>query len=280
MRFKIGDWIEVSDDWLEFSRQPGVAPQPAGVIAQIKNVDDANRIITLVSPITANVFGTDAQGNTDPARHTRVRRWNQTGQVRDTNGNLLVDLNAPGAKGVIPVPPTGTSIILEDGVQITFDTPAGGQYKIGDYWNFAARTADASVEELKQAPPLGMHHHFTRLALITFPNSVTDCRTLWPPQIAGEGCECTVCVNAESHNQGALTIQMAVERVKAAGGGTICLGVGTYNLGEAPLPINISGARSLTLRGRECKPVWFTPATARRWPSIARWRSLSKRSCW
>ena len=250
MRFKIGDWIEVSDDWLEFSRQPGVAPQPAGVIAQIKNVDDTNRIITLVSPITVNVFGTDAQGNTDPARHTRVRRWNQTGQVRDTNGNLLVDLNAPGAKGVIPVPPTGTSIILEDGVQITFDTPAGGQYKIGDYWNFAARTADASVEELKQAPPLGMHHHFTRLALITFPNSVTDCRTLWPPQIAGEGCECTVCVNAESHNQGALTIQMAVERVKAAGGGTICLGVGTYNLGEAPLPINISGARSLTLRGQ------------------------------
>ncbi|MGE5217805.1 MAG: DUF6519 domain-containing protein [Chloroflexota bacterium] len=250
MHFKIGDWIEVTDDWLEFARQPGVSPQPAGVLAQIKNIDDANRIITLVSPIPANVFGTDAQGNTDPARHTRVRRWDQSGQVRDTNGNLLVDLNAPGAKGVIPVPATGTSIVLEDGVQITFDTPAGGNYKIGDYWNFAARTADASVEELKQAPPLGVHHHFSRLALVTFPSSVTDCRTLWPPEVAGEGCECTVCVSAASHNQGTLTIQMAVEQVKAAGGGTICLGVGTYNLGEAPMPININGARSLTLRGQ------------------------------
>lgn len=250
MHFKIGDWIEITDDWLEFARQPGVSPQPAGVTAQIKNVDDANRILTLVSPIPPNIFSTDLQGNTDAARHTRVRRWDQSGQVRDTNGNLLVDLNAPGAKGVIPVPATGTSIVLEDGVQITFDTPAGGKYKIGDYWNFAARTADASVEELKQAPPLGVHHHFCRLGLITFPNSVTDCRTLWPPEVAGEGCECTVCVSAASHNQGTLTIQLAIDQVKAAGGGTICLGVGTYNLGEAPIPINISGARSLTLRGQ------------------------------
>ena len=250
MHFKIGDWIEVTDDWLEFARQPGVSPQPAGVMGQIKNVDDANRIITLVSPIPGGVFTTDPQGNTDPARHTRVRRWDQSGQVRDTNGNLLVDLNAPGAKGVIPVPATGRSIVLEDGVQITFNTSASGKYKIGDYWSFAARTADASVEELKQAPPLGVHHHFSRLALVTFPSSVTDCRTLWPPEVAGEGCECTVCVSAASHNQGTLTIQMAVEQVKAAGGGTICLSVGTYNLGEAPMPININGARSLTLRGQ------------------------------
>ncbi len=250
MHFKIGDWIEITDDWLEFARQPGVSPQPQGVLAQIKSVDDANRILTLMTSIPANVFATDAQGNTDPARHTRVRRWDQSGQVRDTNGNLLVDLNAPGSKGVIPVPAAGMSIVLEDGVQITFNTPAGGKYKIGDYWNFAARTADASVEELKEAPPLGVHHHFCRLGLVSFPNSVTDCRTLWPPEVAGEGCECTVCVSAESHNQGTLTIQMAVEQVKAAGGGTICLGVGTYNLGEAPVPINISGARSLTLRGQ------------------------------
>ncbi len=250
MHFKIGDWIEITDDWLEFARQPGVSPQPAGVMAQIKSVDDANRILTLVSPIPPNVFDTDAQGNTDPARHTRVRRWDQSGQVRDTNGNLLVDLNAPGSKGVIPVPAGGTSIVLEDGVQITFDTPAGGNYKIADYWNFAVRTADASVEKLQKAPPLGGHHHFCRLGLVTFPASVTDCRTLWPPEFGGEGCECTVCVGADQHNQGTLTIQMAVEQVKAAGGGTICLGIGNYNLGEAPMPVNINGARSLTLRGQ------------------------------
>ena len=146
MRFNVGDWIEITDDWLEFARQPGVNPQLAGVMAQIKNVDDATQIITLTSSLPANVFQTDSQGKTDPARHTRIRRWDQRGQVRDTNGNLLVDLNAPGSKGVIPVPIPGTSIILEDGVQVTFDTPASGTYHIADYWIFAARTADASVE--------------------------------------------------------------------------------------------------------------------------------------
>src|SRR6185436_10525853 len=105
-------------------------------------------------------------------------------------------------------------------------------------------------EELKQSPPRGVHHHFCRLGLVTLPNSVTDCRTLWPPEAGDEGCECTICVSAESHNQGALTIQLAIDQVKAAGGGTICLSVGTYHLGESPAPINITGARSLTLRGQ------------------------------
>ena len=56
MHFKIGDWIEVTDDWLEFARQPGVNPVAAGVMAQVKGVDDANRIITLVSPLPAESF--------------------------------------------------------------------------------------------------------------------------------------------------------------------------------------------------------------------------------
>ena len=50
------------------------------------------------------------------------------------------------------VPASGTSTVLEDGVQITFDTPNAGIYRVGDFWYFAARTADASVEELVRAP--------------------------------------------------------------------------------------------------------------------------------
>jgi len=243
MHFRIGDWVEVTDDRRELLGQ-------SGIIAQVKNVDDDNRIVTLAAPLPAVAFPTDAQGNTTPAHHTRVRRWDQSGQVRDTDGVLLVDLNAPGSLGVVPVPASGTSIVLEDGVQITFNTAAGGNYHLGDYWNFAARTADASVEELNAEPPRGVHHHFARLALVTFPATVTDCRTLWPPEFGDESCECTVCVSAEAHNQGTLTIQRAVDQVKTAGGGTVCLGVGVYNLGEAPLPINIDVLRSLTIRGQ------------------------------
>ena len=246
-RFKTGDWVEITDDWLELGQQPGV-------MAKILDVVSERQLIKLSASIPAGVFKTDADGNTDPNRHTRLVRWDHSGQVRDTNGNLLVDLNTPGTRGVIPVPPAGTAIILEDGVQITFDTPAGGNYHVGDYWNFAARTIDGSVEELMQASPLGIHHHYCRLALVTFPltptgtPSVTDCRKFWPPEVEEKGCDCTVCVSADSHNKNTLTIQQAIDKVITEEGGTVCLGPGTYDLGD--LPIAISKACSLRLRGQ------------------------------
>src|SRR5581483_6933233 len=122
--------------------------------------------------------------------------------------------------------------------------PAGGNYHTGNYWTFAARTADASVEELDEVPPRGVHHHFCRLALVTLPNDISDCRTLWPPDF-GEtgGCDCTVCLTPES-GEGA--IQQAIDQVKAVGA-TICLGPGLYNLGQRPL--RITAAQALRIRG-------------------------------
>ena len=241
LRFNVGDWIEITDDWLEFAQQPGL-------MRQIKDVQDATQIITLTSSLPAGTFPDDGQGNLDPTRHTRIKRWDQSGKVSDTNGNELVDLDAAGSDGLIPVPTKGTSIILEDGVQITFDTAAAGVYRVGDYWSFAARTADASVEKLVAASPQGIHHHYARLAILNFPNAPTDCRHLWPPDFGGgDCCECSVCITAESHNNGTLTIQQGIDQVKDTGG-TVCLCVGVFNLGETT--INIAGAKSLTLRGQ------------------------------
>jgi hypothetical protein len=154
LRFNPGDWVEVTDDWREFALLPGI-------IRQVKDVVDETQTITLTAPLTAGDFPTDAQGQTDVARHTRLRRWDQQGKVQDASNNLIFDLNAPGSNGVIPVPAAGASIILEDGVQITFSIDAaGGDFRVGDYWVFAARTADASVEQLqagattRHSPPL------------------------------------------------------------------------------------------------------------------------------
>jgi Family of unknown function (DUF6519) len=246
LRFSVGDWIEITDDFLEFAQQPGL-------IHQIKDVDDATQIITLTSALSGT-FATDPKDIV--SRHTRITRWDQKGKVTDTNNNLLVDLDAPGSKGLIPVPAHGTSIILEDGVQITFDTTANGIYRVGDFWCFAARTADASVEKLVAAPPRGIHHHYCRLAIVTFPNPPTDCRHLWPPAFGEAGCDCSVCVTAESHNSGTLTIQHAIDQVKNIGG-TVCLGVGVYNLDEQP--IVISDAKSLRIRGHGAQTVLAYP---------------------
>ena len=240
LRFSAGDWIEITDDWRELDRQPGI-------ITRVQEVNDTTRTITLVSALPAGAFPTDAQHLTDASRHTRIRRWDQHGQVSDTNGDLIVDLDLPGSVGVIPVPASGTSIVLEDGVQVTFrTTPTGGAHHVGDYWNFAARTADGSVEALTEAPPRGVHHHFARLAIVTLPGDVTDCRTLWPPHFGDTGCDCTVCV-APQDGPGA--IQAAVDQIKAVGG-TICLGAGVYNLRQ---PVRIIGGRSLKIKGQGWK---------------------------
>ncbi len=251
LRFSPGDWVEITDDWHEFAQKPGV-------IRQVKDVNEALLTVTLTKALTVGEFPVDGQGKTDPQRHTRLRRWDQKGEVRDSNGNLIIDLDAPNSPGVIPVPASGTSVLLEDGVQITFQLePANGHFRVGDYWTFAARTADASVEKLDSAPPRGIHHHYCRLALVTFPNTVTDCRVLWPPEFGGEGCDCSVCVSAESHNTGTLTIQFAIDKVKSVGG-TVCLGPGIYNLDEKP--IRIEGARSVRLRGHGWRTILSHPA--------------------
>src|SRR5262249_27498959 len=163
----------------------------------------------------------------------------------------IVDLDAPGASGVITVPAAAaTQVVLEDGVVASFSIAPGGsgRFRAGDYWIFAARTADTSIEELTAAPPLGVHHHYARLGAVTFPAGQSDCRRLWPPLGGdGESCDCTVCVTAESHSSGALTIQMAVDQVKANGGGTVCLEAGVY---AVTAPVNADGAISVRIHGQ------------------------------
>ena len=235
-RFSPGDWVEITDDWREFSLE-------AGEIRQIDSVNDSSRTITLKSALTAGLFPVNAQDLTDPERHTRIKRWDQD----------------PGGPEVIEVPASGTPFILEDGVEITFTTdPNGGAFRPGDYWVFVARTADASVEELTEAPPRGVHHHYCRLAVITLPDIVIDCRTFWPPSFGetGESCDCTICVSADQHNQGTLTIQQAANQLLQTGG-TVCLGPGIFNLAEQP--VQLTGAFSVRIRGQGAATIIIAP---------------------
>src|SRR5439155_5295147 len=152
-------------------------------------------------------------------------------------GAVFTDLDTSGGTGLITVPAASTSLILENGVEVTFtvdpDPVSRQQFRSGDYWVFTARTANAYVEELKAAPPRAVHHHYGRLALVTFPDVVFDCRTFWPPLLGGEGQtgDCTLCVTAAEHNNGTFgkTLYEAVDQLLMTGG-TICLGTGTFNL--------------------------------------------------
>ena len=253
LRFNTDDWVEIIDDARELSGEASDPAKRRGELRKI-SVDDTKQTISFATALPADL----TQGGTAAAvkRHLRVRRWDQKGKVRDEQDNVLVDLDAAGSTGAIKIPAAGTAIMLENGVQVSFSVDtAGGALRSGDYWLFAARTATADVEQLDKAPPRGVHHHYARLGLVTFPDSETDCRRLWPPQAQGEGCECTVCVTPESHASGALTIQKAVDQVKASGG-TVCLAAGVYVLGETP--VKIEDAQSLRLKGQG----WRTILTA------------------
>ena len=117
-----------------------------------------------------------------PTRHTRIRRWDQSGLVRRADGTTFHDLNASASSDGILIPAAGVQLSLENGILVDFALAAGGEFKVGDNWVFAARVADGSIEQLTDAPPRGIHHHYARLAVVTFPDSETDCRVLWPPR--------------------------------------------------------------------------------------------------
>jgi hypothetical protein len=235
LRFNANDWVEITDDWLELNGQHGE-------LRQVVLVTDSANTIKLSAAVPAASFPVDANNLTDPKRHTRLIKWDQSGKVYKSDGTTVwTDLDASVSTGDIPVPPPGTALILENGATVSFDLdPTTGSFHVADYWNFAARTVDGTIENLVEAPPRGIHHDYARLAVLTLPDSATDCRVEWPPKSGGEsGCDCSSCVTAESHNDNRWTIQQAIDFVIGEGGGKVCLGPGIYNIDTT---INILGA--------------------------------------
>ena len=240
LRFAEGDWVELTDDRREFNHR-------SGQMLRIASVDQETREIEFESAVAADLVPGGGD-DTLAARHTRLVRWDQRGVIRLADESEWVDLDAAGSDGLVPVPPDGRAILLESGITVSFATAEGrGRFHEMDYWRFAARTAGTQVEILNAAPPDGIQRHYARLAVIAADGEVEDCRTLWPPSFAeSEGCACTVCVTADSHNSGALTIQDAVDRI-GPDGGTICLAGGSYMLREG---VRIEGRNAIRVVGQ------------------------------
>ena len=112
----------------------------------------------------------------------------RTRQAKRSTAPLVRLRTAPAA---LPAPMA--KLLLENGITVSFASTGAKGFRSGDFWVFAARTADASVEALVNAPPRGVHHHHARLGVWTVgAGDPTDCRQPWPPR-GGEGhdCACT-----------------------------------------------------------------------------------------
>ena len=248
LRFSPGDWVEITDDWREFARK-------AGDIAKVQDVIEAKRQIVLsVVALSPDLIPSGKGIDTYAHRHTRVRRWDQSGVVRKADGTVYVDLDATASTraypGIVPVTPDGTSIVLENGVTVAFDLDPKvpeGKFQVGDYWIFAARTPDASVELLKSAPPRGIHHHYAFLACVDANGKLHDCRKHWPAAATGQrDCCCTVCVEPGDITP-SKSLQVFLDEHSNRGPVTICLRPGNYAL-TAPLMLGRQHS-GLTLRG-------------------------------
>ena len=180
LRFNTGDWVEIIDDVRELL-------QAAGEMRRITVIEATRRIQFTPALPTAMLPRNFPDSLFPRVRHLRVRRWDQKGQIfrTDRNGRpvQVQDLDATGSTGVIAVPRGGTTLLLENGVTVSFASTGAKGFRAGDYWVFAARTADTSVETLDGAPPRGIDHHYARLGLLDVAaGTVMDCRNPWPPR--------------------------------------------------------------------------------------------------
>jgi len=181
--FHPGDWIEIIDDFQELYGQPGE-------LHQIVSINSTAKTIVLDKTVTSASFPLDSNGQTDPSRHTRIQRWDQAGKVYLGDGTTVwVDLNAAGSAG-IPVPPPGTALILENGITVAFDLNSSGDssqqssFQSGDFWTFAARTADGSIQTLSQPA-----------AAQTQPATAWNATTTYTPgQVVSSGGSSYVCL--------------------------------------------------------------------------------------
>lgn len=241
LSFRTGDWVEVTDDIRELHGWSGDMRQVT--------VDEDSRVLELDQPVSPDLVPSNAGADTAAARHSRMIRWDQSGRVQLEDGTEWVPDLGETSDGLIPVPPNGEGVVLEHGIVVSFSAdPEGGSVRPRDHWTFAARTAGAQIETLVDAPPRGIQHHYARLAVVEFPETVQNCRIMWPPELeGGHDCSCSVCVTPQSHNGGELTIQGAIDQLPLDGG-TVCLDAGTYLLGSTP--VEIGRRNGVRVKGR------------------------------
>lgn len=121
--FSSDDLVEVTDDARELVGLPGE-------LRRIKAIDAVSGAVTLDAPLNPGLFPIDQSGAPDMTRHTRVRRWQDTGVIQGPSN----------------------WIDLENGIAVHFDNdPADGCFRTGDYWSF------------RRAPLIGQSSRSTEL---------------------------------------------------------------------------------------------------------------------
>lgn len=159
LTFRPGDTVEILNDEDDLLERPGI-------LAIVDPASTSDRDGTVVLSTSVPVI--------DKSLHPKLRRWDYNPDKKAVAVNMAIH------------PVTLDPVDLEEGIRIQF---SGVGFRSRDYWCFAARTTSGEVEELKDAPPQGIKHHYAPLAVIksdliegeSFLSVVNDCRRIFPP---------------------------------------------------------------------------------------------------
>jgi hypothetical protein len=146
-----GDLVEIVDDASE------LGPAKGHLTSLTADPNPDTFTVTLADSLPPN-FGAPSGGTTSPPTsvvsppapggggHLILRRWDGQGIAQAVfNETTTPQMN------------------LGDGVHINF---GGSNLQPGDYWQFAARSIDGSIEVLNNAPPMGITRHRCALAIV------------------------------------------------------------------------------------------------------------------
>lgn len=142
------DWVEISGDHSDLDTEN------PGTLTQVQKIE--GNILTLDADVSAHLD--------EP--FVKIRRWDTSNQRPLAITDIVED----------------TPYQIEDGVEIEF---SGTEFKTGDFWVFFARTLTGEIELLDREAPLGIKHHYSRLALVSKLVDgnvvITDCRKEFYP---------------------------------------------------------------------------------------------------
>ncbi len=131
-----GDLVEVADDVSD------LGPARGHLTYLVADPEADPPRVTLADPVPTRF----AAPGGSPDRHLKLRKWDGLG-----TGQAAFD------------PLATPDMNLGDGVHIQF---GGADLRPGDYWMFAARRADGSVQRLDASPPHGIVRHRCALAIV------------------------------------------------------------------------------------------------------------------
>jgi hypothetical protein len=110
-------------------------PSPGLLLEPNTNVQPANNEIEFAEDVSTH------EGRPWVESTLRARRWD--GQISNVQ--------------------PGTAIEIEAGIHVSFRP---GSFRPGDYWLVPARTASGTIDELDDAVPFGVEHHYAKLAVV------------------------------------------------------------------------------------------------------------------